>query len=129
MSHIDIRSSHRWHMEMQASSVASSSVHVTISRLRELLVCDHFVLETNEDFFHVVIGFPLLEDLELGSLDLAVCLVNTGQVDLGSEANFRRLAGIVGAAFNGQEVNAVVKVGVGRPDDSAVPVCEGSVIT
>ena len=43
---------------------------------------DHFILESNEDLFHVVLGFPVSEHAELRCLYLSSALVDARQVDL-----------------------------------------------
>ena len=105
------------------------SVDVAISGLGKLLVNNHLLLELYENLLHGVLLPPLLEDVELGGLNLAVLLVHTGQVGLGQEVHLRSLSGVVGAALDGQEVDAVVEVGIDWPDDGSIPLSEGGVLT
>lgn len=109
-------------------AVASYSVHVTVGGLWELLVGQHFVFESDEAFLHALVVSPLLENGEAG-FDVAVGLVDGGDVDLRVELDHRRRGRIVLAALDRQEVNSIVEVGAGRPDDRTVPLREGLVVT
>lgn len=71
---------------------------------------------------------PVLEKIELGGLNTAVVLVYGGNVDLGSEANLRRLLGVVGSGDNGQEVDATVELRISGADNRGVPVLEVGVV-
>ena len=90
---------------------------------------DHLILEADEYLFHVVFGFPMREDGELGGLDLSVLLVHTGHIDFRTEGNFRRLVWVVWPAPDGQEIDTVVIVGVGWSDDGSLPVGEGGIVS
>ena len=109
-------------------SYSTISVHVTFLGLIEALVGDHFLLKLKQDAFHVGLPVPVLEQVELGGLNAAVVLVNGGNVDLGSEANLRRLLGVVGSGDDGQEVDATVELRVSGADNRGVPVLEVGVV-
>ena len=109
-------------------TVPTLSVHVTVSRLRKLLVGDHLVLEADEDFLHSGRRIPVLEQSEVIS-DLAVALVDRRNVDLRSKSDRWRRFGIAVTARDNQHVDSVVHVSVGRADDGTVPVGECLVVT
>ena len=105
------------------------SIHLAISLLSQFLVCYHFILNGNQSLLHTVVTLPVSEQWELGWLNLSCWGVHTWQVDLGLEMHLGWGVGVVGTAFNGQEVNSVVEVCVGWPNDCSVPVCEWLVVT
>ena len=92
-------------------------------------MCDHLVLEADEGLLHVVVGSPALENVELGRLNSTVALVHAGNVHLGSKTDLGSLSGVVRAASDCQEVNAVVEVCVGRPNNRTVPLSESGVVS
>lgn len=110
------------------SAGASCSVHVTVGGLWELLVGQHFVLESDEAVFHALVVSPRLENAEAG-FNVAVGLVDGGDVDLRVKLDLRRSGRIVLAALDRQEVNSIVEVRAGRPDDRTVPLGERLVVT
>ena len=61
------------------------SVHIPISRLGKILVSDHLILQTNQNFFHVIFSLPVGEDVELRGLHSAILLIDTRKVDLRCE--------------------------------------------
>ncbi len=67
--------------------------------------------------------------MELVVLNLTIGLVHARQVHLRVEVDLRGLGGVVGAALDGQEEDAVVELGVSRAHNSTIPVGEGGVIT
>ena len=87
------------------------------------------MFKANQHFLHVVLGFPLNEDVELCGLNLTIALVHTWEVHLGVEAHLGGLHGVVRATLNCQEEDTVVKLGVRRTNDCAIPVSESCVIT
>ena len=97
--------------------------------MAEFLVGDHLVFEGNQSLLHVILWLPVCEHGELVHLDLSVALVHAGQVDFGCEGHLGWLHWVIGAASDCQEVDAVVEVGVGRPNDRAIPLSEGGIIT
>ena len=64
---------------------------------------------------------PLSEHWELAGFDVSIALVDTWQVNFACEPYLRLYLGVLWSAFNLEEVNSVVEVGVGRPDDCTVP--------
>ena len=95
----------------------------------DVFVGDHFVLEADEGLFHVVFGSPLLEDVEFGRFNFSIARVYAGKVDFRLEEHLGGVHWVVRSTFNAQEENTVVELGIGWPNDGAVPLCEGSVIT
>jgi len=108
---------------------APRSEHVSVSRLLGSLVGLHLGLDTLEDFLHGVFGFPVNEQRELGLLKHASGLVDGRQVSTGAEPDGGGNLGVLGSALNGEEVDTVVKVGVGGSDDRGVPLAERLVVT
>ena len=111
------------------TGASARSEHVAVLRLLGSLVGDHLVLEANKHLLHGVVGFPLLEQGELVGLNGAVVLVDGGQVDLGHEVDGGGHHGVLGTAFDGQEEDTVVEVGVGGSNDGSIPLGEGLVVT
>ena len=95
----------------------------------DVLVGDHLVLEADKNLFHVVFGFPLLEDVELCGFNSPIGSVHARQGHLRLEMHLGGLHGVVRPTLKCQEENTVVEFGVRWPNDRAVPVSEGSVIT
>lgn len=95
----------------------------------DVLVGDHLVLEADENLFHVVFGFPLLEDVELCRFNSPIGGVHAWQGHLRLEMHLGGLHGVVRPTLKSQEENTVVEFGVRWPNDSAIPVSEGGVIT
>ena len=109
--------------EFTTSLPHTFSVHVAISRLRQLLVGNHFVLEGDENLLHGVSVVPALEKGE-PILDLARALIDRRHVALRVEFDSRRRVRIVFTAHDGQHVDSVIEVSVGWANDGAVPVGE-----
>ena len=95
----------------------------------DVLVSDHLVLEADKNLFHVVFGFPLLENVELCGFNSPVGSIHAWQGHLGLEVHLGGLHGVVRPTLKCQEENTVVKFGVRWPNDRAIPVSEGCVIT
>ena len=95
----------------------------------DVLVGDHLVLEADKNLFHVIFGFPLLEDVELCGFNSPIGSVHAWQGHLRLEMHLGGLHGVVWPTLKCQEENTVVEFGVRWPNDRAIPVSEGSVIT
>ena len=95
----------------------------------DVLVGNHLVLKADENLFHVVFGFPMLENVELCGLNFAIGSVHAWQVHSRLEVHLGGLHGVVRPTLKCQEENTVVEFGVRWPNDRAIPVSEGSVIT
>lgn len=94
----------------------------------ELLVSNHLILQAYKDFLHGVLCSPVCKNTELVIIDLSIGLVNRRKIDFGIKADFRGLFGIVRTAFDCEEVDAVIEVSVGRPNDSSIPISEGLIL-
>ena len=105
------------------------SEHVSVSWLSSLLVSDHLVLEANEDFLHGVVRIPVFEHVKLGWLNNTIVLVDAREVDFGVELNLAWLSWVVITTSDLHHVDSVVKVGVLRTNNGAIPVCERLVVT
>ena len=110
-------------------SLHSSSVHISISWLRKLLVGNHLVLKTDQDFFHGVGWIPIFEHVELGWLDSSVCLIDARKINLWVEFDCWCLTWIIFSTSDAHHVNSVVEVCVWWPNDCSIPVCETFVVT
>jgi hypothetical protein len=110
------------------SALSCSSEHVTISWLRRLLVVDHLVLETDQDFLHGVLWVPVLEHVE-GLFNVSILLVHTWEVQFGVETDFWGNSWIGISAGDGHHVDPVVEVRVWWTNDGSIPVCERFIIT
>ena len=96
--------------------------------MRGLLVADHLVLQADQNFLHGVLWIPVLEHVE-SFLHITVGLVNAWEVDFGSELDQWSFHWVIVSANDVHHVDPVVKVGVWWPNDSAIPLGEGLVIT
>jgi len=67
---------------------------------------------------------PLSEYRELAGFNVSITLVNTRQVNFACEFYLRLNLRILGSALNLKEIDSVVEVGVGGPDDCTVPLGE-----
>ena len=103
------------------------SVHVSVSGLRQLLVIDHFILQTNKNFFECVLSFPLGKHVELGC-HLPILLVDARDINFGGEFDCWWLCRVRVITHDLNEVNSVVHVGVGRSKNSRVPVGKSLII-
>jgi len=106
----------------------ASSVHISVSGLGVLFVCNHLLFEADEDLFHGRFWTPLLEQGEVIG-DQPVGLVYWWHVDLWLELYLGWRCRVVGTTSDGQTVNATVHIGVGWTDDRSVPVGESLVIS
>jgi hypothetical protein len=97
--------------------------------LSSLLVGDHLVLEANEDFLHGVVSIPVFEHVELGWLNNTIALVDAWDVDFGVELNLAWYSWVVITTCDLHHVDSVVKVGVLRTNNGAIPVCERLIVT
>ena len=95
----------------------------------DIFVGYHLLLKTNQGFLHIILRPPGIENVELIGLNSAIALVHAGQVDLRLKVNLWGLLRIVGSTFDCQEEDTVVKFGVRRSNNGAIPFCESSVIT
>lgn len=114
--------------ERDISSLDLSSIHVTVSWLRGLLIADHLVLDSDENLLHGVLWVPVFEHVE-GLLNLSIWLVNTWKVHFGIELDFWGLHWIVITTGDGHHVDPVVEVGVWWTNDGTIPVCERLIVT
>jgi len=105
------------------------SEHITIGRLCEFLVIDHFILDPDEDFLHGIWCVPVFEHMEFTRFNCSIGLVHTGQIDLWVKFKGWSLSWVLFATCNGKHVDTIVKVGVWWTNDSAVPVCETFVVS
>ena len=112
----------------RTSMIWASSVHISVTWLGVLFVCNHLLLEADENLFHGRFWTPLLEQGEL-VFNKPVWLVHWRHVDLRLEADLGCLSGIVGATGDGQTINSTVHVSVGGTDDRSVPVGESLVVS
>ena len=106
-----------------------SVIGLTVCGLGKFLVGNHLILEADQEFFHGIFCLPLSKDTELSWLYLSVVGVHTWNVHLWEETHIWVLGRIVGAAFDCQEIDTIIKVSVGRSDDCSIPLSKGSVIT
>ena len=114
--------------EERVSALGVSSKHVAVSWLRGLLIVDHLILETDENFLHGVLWVPVLEHME-SLFNFAVLLVHTWQVDFGAELNLWSNHWVAIAAGDNNHVDSVVEVSVWWANDGTVPVCERLIVT
>ena len=66
----------------------------------------------------------MCENREFACLNLSVMLVHARHVGLSHESDFRGLGWVVGTALDGQEIDTIVEVCVGRSNNGTVPFCE-----
>jgi hypothetical protein len=116
-------------MDELIKSARSASIHITISWLSKFLVLDHFVFDSNQNFFHSVCWAPVFEHGEFVWVNYTVLLVNEWEVNFGVELDLWSLSWIVITAGNVHHVDSVIKVSVLWTNDSTIPVCETFIIT
>lgn len=107
----------------------SCSVHVAVGRLGKVLVGLHFVKDSLEHLLHGGLAVPVLKEGELAGFKSSVLLVDGRNVDLRGEFHFHRLIGVVRPTSDRQEVDSVVKLAVGRSDNSTVPISKSLIRT
>ena len=66
--------------------------------------------------------------MEFGYFYGSICLVDAWQVDLRVEFNGWWLVWIIISAGDGKHIDSIVKIGIWRSNDCAIPVCETFVI-
>ena len=96
--------------------------------MRGLLIVDHLILETDENFLHGVLWVPVLEHME-SLFNFAVLLVHTWQVNPGAELHLWSSHWVVVSTGDDNHVDSIVIVGVWRANDGTVPVCERLIVT
>ena len=118
-----------WKISNGVQTLRSCSVHITISWLRKLFVCNHFVFKSNQNFFHGVGRIPVFEHVEFVWINSSVVLVNTWDVDFGVEFESWWSLWIILTTNNAQHVNSIIEVCIWWSNDCSVPVCERLVVT
>ena len=105
------------------------SEHITVSWMRSLLVGDHFVLEADQNLLHGVIRIPVFEHVELCWFYNSVALVDTWQIDFRVELDCWRNLWVLISTLDFHHVDSVIKIGVLRTNDGAIPFCKGLIVT
>lgn len=111
------------------ASFSTISVHGTVSRLLGALVLDHLLLKADQDCLHGVGSLPVGKLVELFGVNLASCLVDTGQVNFRVEENLGLYGGVLLTSQNSQEVNTSVESSIGGSNDGAVPVGKALIVS
>lgn len=106
-----------------------SSVAVTIGWLVVVSVCNHLLLESDQNLLHSSFLVPLNEQWELAWLNNSVWLVHRWNVNLGLETDLGGDSWIVWTASNGQGVNSAVHFSVWRTNDGSIPISESLIVT
>ena len=106
-----------------------SSVAVTIGWLVVVSVCNHLLLESDQNLLHSSFLVPLNEEWELAWFNNSVGLIHRWNVNFGLEADLRGYSWIVRSASNGQGVNSAVHFSVGRTNNSSIPISESLIVS
>ena len=82
------------------------------------------MLESDQNFFHRVFLRPVPEHREGVLLHSSVTLIHARDVNFRKELDSGRNGWVLRSAVDAEEIDAIVKVCVGRADNSSVPVGE-----
>jgi len=86
------------------------SIVCVLPRLFQSLIRSHLVLQSHQQILNSCRILPILKLLQI--LNATVGLVHRRNVDLVGEGKHRRLFGVFGSAEDGEEVDAIFKIGL-----------------
>lgn len=93
-----------------------ASICLAFTRLLLAFVCQHLVLQSNQNVFYRGLGLPLLQNVQV--VNFSTVLVDAGNVDLVGEGNLQRFLGVVWSAEYFETVDSSVENSLNNSDDT-----------